>query len=307
MNYHLFTMMWGDHYLKLFERACFKSLNWPGNLSAIHGSTWNIFTRHEHIAQLEDLFKDRPFKLNIYPVPDQIAVSGLGLVSRDSCEMGVQLLHGLRDEVYRDICSNSKMIFAPPDTIWGEWSVSNLLKMGSQKGTCVAVCHPRVLPSILDEIDVLGATRGAISNASLVTLSFQHAHDSWKYAEIGHQKCNSYIGGIAWKKLSPGLFSVTHRLPTVYLADFQSSDFDFYWSQVSFGGWDHRWPAENLIRQERMRFVGSSDAVMVSEVTDWDKNVPPNPKMNAPKDDSYWNNHYHNSINRQFNVIMRGE
>lgn len=167
-----------------------------------------------------------------------------------------------------------------------------------------------MLPNILDEIEILGATRGSVSNASLVTLAFKNAHDSWKCAEIGHEKNNSFIGGIAWAKLSDGLWSAQHRLPTVYLADFNETDWDFFWSQVSFGGWDHRWPAENLIRQERQRYVGSSDACFVVEITDWDKNVPPDvPRENLQgrDQDAYWNGHYHNGINRQISVILRGE
>ncbi len=174
----------------------------------------------------------------------------------------------------------------------------------------MAVAHPRVLPSILDEIDVLGATRGSLENSKLVTLSMEHMHDSWRMCEIGHPKNKSLIGGISWRRLSgTGMYAVQHRLPTHYLADFDENDWSFWYGQVSFGSWDHRWPAENLIRQQRQRYVGSSDACYIIEVTDWDKNIPPDVdrgRVAGVKEDTYASNHYHNGVNRQTSVIFRG-
>lgn len=308
-NFHLFTMMYGSHYIELFRRACFKSINWPLNRAAVEKRVWNIYTKRDHFEELGQLFKDSPFELRLYEITDSMRVAGCGFVKTSQCDGGVILLNGLRDQIAYSIENKSKMLFCPPDTIFGDGSVPSLLAIGSGSGACVSVAHPRVLPSVLDEIDILGATRGAITNAQLVTMAFKHAHDSWKYGEVGHEKNNSFIGGISWRKLSDGLYSVCHRLPTVYLADFNGSDFDFFWGQVSFGGWDHRWPAENLIRQERQRYVGSSDAAFIVEITEWDKNVPPEVSGRPPAghEDAYWNGHYHNGINRQTSVIFRGE
>lgn len=305
-KFHLFTMVWGTHHLGLFKRSCFRSMNWPKNREAITGSTWNIFTKPEHFEELEQLFKDQPYKLQLFAIGDSMRVSGCGFVKTSQCDQGVISLNGLRDQIQYSIQHKSKMLLAPPDTIFGDGSVRSMLEIGTQPGTCVAVVHPRVLPTILDDIETIGATRGSMSNAQMVTLAIKHAHSSWTAAEFNSPICNSYIGGISWRKIGAGVVSVTHRLPTVYLADFNGTDWDFFWSQVSWGGWDHRWPAENLIRQERMRLIGSSDAAFICEITDWDKNVPPK-HDHHPKDDSYWNDHYHNGINRQFSVIFRGE
>lgn len=300
-------MVWGDHHVELFKRALFRSLNWQSNAKVLDSRIWNIYTKEEHFETFDKLFHKHQTKLQLFPIGPSMRVAGCGMVKTSQCDAGVILLNGLREQIYWSLQNKSKMLFCPPDTIFGDGTVPNLLSLGQVPRSCVSVLHSRVLPNILDEIDILGATRGSVSNASLVTLSFKHAHDSWKLAEIGHEKNNSFIGGIAWSKLSDGLWSAQHRLPTVYLADFNETDWDFFWSQVSFGGWDHRWPAENLIRQERQRYVGSSDACYVVEITDWDKNVPPDHQKPVGPDDSYWNWHYHNGINRQVSVILRGE
>lgn len=310
-NFHIFTMVWGSHHVELFKKSCFRSLHWPKNLERIRGKDWFIYTHPSHFDEFQSLFKNSPFNLKLLGIPESASfLPGVKPVMWNECEQGIVLLYGLKFMIRHSIENHSRMLFAPPDTLFGDGTIPNMIEAGSTPGTAVTVAHPRVLPSILEEIDVIGATTGPISNAKLVTLFMRHAHDSWKYAEIGHEHNNSYVGGISWKKLESGLYLMQHRLPTAYFVDFVAPDVDFFWGQVSFGGWDHRWPSENLIRFERMRYVGSSDACFIVEVTDWDKNVPQ--KMDKKNtegypDDHYWNVHYHNSINRQFSVILRGE
>jgi hypothetical protein len=284
-------------------------MNWPLNQASVpRGTKWNIYTKREHFEELDQLFKDSHFTLQLFEMGEAMRVAGCGMVKTSQCDGGVVLLNGLRDQIAYSIQNKSKMLFCPPDTVFGDGTIPGLLGVGSDPGTCVSVAHPRVLPAVIEEIETFGATRGALTNPQLVTLAMRYAHDSFKLAEIGCERNNSFIGGIAWKELSRGLYSIQHRLPTVYLASFNETDWDFWWGQVSFGAWDHRWPAENLIRQERQRYVGSSDACFIVEITDRDKNVPPVAVDNtAQPPDSYWNNHYHNSINRQVNVIWRGE
>lgn len=313
-NFHIFTMVWSAYHVDLFKRACFRSLNWPKNVESLQGRDWYVYTKREHEAEIVQLFEGRPFNLKLIFIEDSIRVAGCGFIKTSQCDNGVLLLDGLRKQIYHSISNKSKLLLAPPDTIFGDGTISNLISIGAQPGTCVSVCHSRVLPEIIEDLEYLVSTRGAINNANLVTMAFKHAHKSWSFAEVGHEKNNSFIGGISWKELSTGLYSVCHRLPTVYFADFLENDWDFFWSQVSFGGWDHRWPAENLIRQERQRIVGSSDACMIVEITEADKNVPPDPNPEILKrilangeSDAFWNSHYHNGINRQTSVVFRGE
>lgn len=308
-NFHIFSMFYGQHYVDLFRRACFRSLNWPKNQLVLTGRTWNVITTTDHFDEVKKIFEGSPFKLQLFGIGEFQGVAGCVNVKTSQCDGGVLMLNGLRDQIVFCLQNNSKLLLAPPDTIFGDGTVDNLLTLGSEPETCVAVAHPRVLPSILEPIEYDGSTDGAISNQKLVSLSMKHAHDSWKFAEIGHKHNNSYMGGIAWKRLSESLISVTHRLPTPYFMGFNRSDWDYWCGTVSFGALDHSWPGDRLIRQERLRVVGSSDACFIAEVTDHDKNVPPvltdETRERLPLNDDYWGDRLHHSVNRLFNVIWK--
>lgn len=305
-NFYIFTMMYGDSYIELFKRACFKSLNYPRNKAALKDKTWVIYTKKEHFDQLIDLFKDTSFRLELAPIEESMRVAGCGFVKTSQCDGGVILLNGLRNQIAHCIQHKSKILLAPPDTIFGDGTVSNILALGQDDGVCVGVAHARVHPTVLDQIEYVGAVSGAPSNASLVSLLKEHAHASWEFAEIGHKNNNSYIGGIAWRRLGDNLYSVQHRLPTPYLLGFNNTDWDYWWGTVSFGALDHSWPGDRLYRQERFRLVGSSDACMILEITDKDKNVPPIVNNEQSTGDAYWGDRVHHSVNRLFNVIWRG-
>lgn len=311
MKFHLYSVFWGQHYLDLFKRCCFKSLQWPLNASAVHGATWNIYTQQEFFPELERLFKGTGFNVNVIPIGSHMRIPGISPVSTGQCGSSVVLLEGLREELMYCEKKQEKMLLCPPDTIFGDGSVANILKIGSQPFTCVSVSHPRVNHSIIEDMEAICATSGPISNPQLVDLMMKHAHESWTRSEVDHPRNCSFGGGISWKrlKLNHNLYAVTHVLPTVYLAGFHRFDWDFWWSQNSFGSWDHRWPGENLIRLDRLRHVGSSDGAMIVEVTDWDKNVPEEAdrsKIPNIQDDSYRTNHYHTGVFRQFSTIFRG-
>lgn len=307
-QFHVFTMMFGQHYIDLFKKACFKSMCWPKNREALAGHAWYIYTKREHFEELTELFKETPFTLQLMEMTDSMRVAGCGFIKTTQCDDGVILLNGLRDQIALCLKSHSRMLFAPPDTIFGDGTVPNLIALGQVEYSCVAVAHPRVLPTILDPIGYTGATDGPLNNRRLVDLAIKHAHESWSLAEIGHKNNNSYVGGISWQKLSDNLISVTHRLPTPYFMSFHPTDWDFWWGTVSFGALDHSWPGDRLIRQERLRVVGSSDAAFIVEVTAHDKNVPPiieSKYQVDPTNGAYWGDKIHHSVNRLFNVIWR--
>jgi hypothetical protein len=307
-NFYLFTMMYGAEYIDMFKRACYRSINYPKNLEAVRGKTWAIYTKREHFEELEKLFRDSPFKLELFIIEDSMRIAGCGFIKTSLCDSGVVLLNGIRNQMLFCIKNKIKMLFCPPDTIFGDGTIPNMLKMGEGEDVCVGVAHARVHPSILDELEYVGATKGAPSNANLVTMLREHAHASWEFAEINHKNNNSYIGGIAWTRLNHDLIAVQHRLPTPYLLSFNSSDWGFWWGTVSFGALDHTWPGERLYRQERFRYCGSSDACMILEITAKDKNVPPIVEKEALENelgDAYCGDRVHHQTNRLFNVIWR--
>jgi hypothetical protein len=94
------------------------------------------------------------------------------------------------------------------------------------------------------------------------------------------------------------------------LANWIPEDYAFFINQPSFGSYDHTWPGERLIRQERQRYVGSSDAAFICEVTDFDKNIPPwtpeHLKVLQVHPDAFYRDNWHNAVDRLTVCIFRG-
>lgn len=307
------TCVWGPKHVDLFIRGTLKSLAWPSNKEALDGSTWEIITSADDAPRIqtavEHLFPN--VQLAVKAIPPTIQMS-TGAVDTSTVDHSLLILMYLQQTIKACLDTKSLFLLAPPDTIFSEHSVRNLIDMGSQEGTCVSVAHPRVLPGILDAL-----TDTPMSSEQMVKEVFtNHLHQSWSHAELGHATQNSLVGGVLWSKLqgnTPDEFLIRcqHRLPTVYVANFTPEDYAFFINQPSFGAYDHTWPGERHIRQERQRMVGSSDAAFICEVTDADKNIPPwNPQMgevvkNIP--DAFFRDQLHNCTNRLFYSVFRGK
>lgn len=282
-----------------FERACLKSLCWPKNKASIQNATWCIFTKVADEPKVRELAgRAGCSHIQIAYIPDSI--------QGNSPQMGAILLQCLFQMI--DLClkDGSQMLTAPPDTIFSEGTIEAMLRVGAFGHSCVAVPHPRVSPSIFGQIK-----DQPLSGAELVSLTLKHGHKAWSEAEIGHERQSSFVGGIAWQKIGDKLYAVQHRLPTIYLANFIASDYAFFQKphdglNPTYGAWDHVWPSE-LIKTERQRTIGSSDAAFILEVTKDDLNIPPQAGINPHEPDSFWRSEHHNSINRQFCYIMRSE
>ncbi len=302
-NLKIFSAVWGKQHLEWFERATCRSLAWPLNKAALQHAHWIIYTTKEDAPRAIEIASQVLPKEQIEFVEMPRHVHG------SSPEMGSVLLSGFLHTMRKCIIDGSRMLIAPPDTIFGEGTIPNLLIAGRQPHTCVAVVHPRVSPSIFAQIGV-----SAVTNPQLVTRAWKHLHDSWTYAEAGLARTNSFVGGVSWYKLptQANAVAVTHRLPTVYLADFLPADLAFFQQPhdnlpPTFGVLDHGWPAECLIDQQRQRLIGSSDACFIIELTDQEKNIPPLMNANPFEADAFWRDLKHNRFNRQVHVIFRGE
>lgn len=293
--------MWGQKYVDLFEKTIIRSFAWPLNKKALNNErvTWSIHTTKEDSTKVIQLCRRLDINdFNLTLLPDEMFEAG--------ADQGLYLLRQFCNEI--DLClkENARLLIAPPDSIFGDGTLPALFKAGQQNETCVAVPHPRVLPSIFEYPSELAPSLGAsLTNAQLVTEAWRNLHKTWSEAELGFEKINSYVGGVQWKKLSPNLYSVQHRLPTNYLIHFTPSDLQFFSQQISFGAIDHLWPTK-LIQEQRERVVSSSDACFIVEVTDPKQNIPPCYPFNKKEPDRFWRNAPHNAFFRQVNIIFRG-
>lgn len=293
----IYTAAWNDKYIDLFEKTVFRSFSWPDNLKTLKNEnvTWSFYTNKESSTKLLQLAKR--LELDNYEVRE---------VPHHS-DMGVSLLKCFSREIEHCLSDNAKLLLAPPDSLFGDGSLKSIFELGSQPESCVAVAHPRVLNTIFEYPEDLNLNE-PVTNSQLVSASFRHLHRSWSEAQYGYDKINSYVGGVMWRQIKKGLYSIQHRLPTNYLMHFTQSDLQFFTDPKRycvFGDIDHLWPMK-LIEEQRQRVVGSSDLAFICEVTDKQMNIPPNYPLDRNEPDRFWRNAYHNKIFRQFNVVFRG-
>lgn len=296
----IFTAVWDKSYLDLFEKTMVRSLCWPDNNKALldEKPVWSIHTLSKDKEQALEIAKKtgvEEFEITLFEkrpnAPDT--------------DMGYIILQNFIREIEVCLETDSRLLLCPPDTLMGDGSLRSIFLAGIQDGTCVAVAHPRVLPTILEPPEELCTViNKPLSNAELVSAAWRHLHRSWVDAEAGLPKNNTYVGGVSWREIKRGLYSVQHRLPTNYLLDFNKSDLKFYKEQISFGVLDHVWPS-NLIGEQRERYIASSDQAFLVEITERENNVPPTYPTNKREPDRFWRSAPHNQIFRQFPSTFR--
>ncbi len=291
---HLFSSVWGDHYIDWMDRALVRSLSWPKNKEALHGAVWHIYTKKLEQEKVLRICDKVGIPIIFHDIPQWIIGS--------PPNMGLILLKALLDRIRDCLTQNAQLMMAPPDTIFSEGSVANMRQL-ARFGGCVAVPHARVTPKIFD---VLGDK--PMSGNEMVSNIFKYPHKSWEYSEVGLPHQSTHIGGIAWEKVDD-VYVVQHMLPTIYLANFVENDYEFFTkshdgTEPVYGAWDHLWPMK-LVKEERQRTPGSSDVACMVEVTREDQNVPALVPVSTDVPDSFWRGALHNQHNRQIYYVMR--
>lgn len=304
MNIKLFTMAWGDKHVKLFEKTAFQSLHWPKNQAALNNAEWFVYTKPEHFGFFDNLFRSSPYRLKLVQIPEEMTILGIGQVKTKDIAGNFLLLRGLTEQIYLSLQDRRRMLLAPPDTIFGDGSISGMISAGRIPASAVVFGHVRVNPEILDDIT------GPTSNPKLVNLAIKHMHKCWTRSEAGSPEQATFKTGVIWRKIDENLLEVKHQLPTPYLVDFTPDDWQYWSGTISFGSYDHQWPECNFIRQERQRYIGSSDACFIVELTDKDVNqgeITSQEVLNQVGEEYYFNWRLHNSHNRQQILYFRGE
>src|ERR1044072_2595786 len=119
MRLQILTIVWGEKHIDLFKETVFNALSLRENLEALKYSeaTWNIFTDDESIEKINAL--DIPIQTKVRSKKDLRAyidpVQAATIWQIEEC-----------------ISSKSKLLLAPPDTIFGDKSVDRLLRAGSE-------------------------------------------------------------------------------------------------------------------------------------------------------------------------------
>lgn len=285
----LFTLCWGEPYFTWLEHALLKSLLWPLNHAAVlaHGTEWNIYTRDGDREKLAPIVE----RLGL---PIQFHSFSMNNSSGES------LQPALLDHLRNCLQTGRAAFVAPPDTVFGEGSVAAICAIGAVPGTCVAVPHVRINGGAYAQ---LGGHPW--SNEDLVDFSWQNLHRTWLDADASLGNTNSFMGGVSWRRLRKGLYAVTHRLPTCYLANVDASDVAWLAQQWETGTWDHTLPTK-WVKEQRQRTIASSDAAFIVELTKETDNIPPCQPSNPSEPDKFWRDLEHNYVARNVVTIFRG-
>ena len=291
MALEILSTVWGRPYLETFKQTALRSLSWDKNKASLikEETIWNIYTDKEFVQELFDHCHDLNPKIT-YNIQSRE-------VLRDYIDENQSAIMW---QMRRSIDWGCKVLLAPPDTLFGDGTVAGLLSAAEDPGSVVVVPHPRVTPSILDDLEPMYLS---LDNAPLVSLAWAHLHESWIHAEIGHSNQSSWMGGIWWKKVN-GLITGKHLLPSPYMLHFTEEDMEYFDKACSFGHFDWRWPGDMLVPQGRQRYIASSDLAFIVEITAPEKNVPPiydgQPKTGFHRNDP------HNKANSQIVFTFRG-
>jgi hypothetical protein len=276
----LTTYLFGDTYLGFFKRMV-KSLTWPRNKDALKGAVWSIYTTRD-AHEIQEAASPLGLEIEICKGPDGGSTS-------------TNLVKTLIMSMEKCVASGDALLTAPADTIFGEGSIETLVSLGYESYNAISVCHPRVTESF-------PALQEPTSNSKLVGLAFKHMHPVWKKANMHDKGNNSFNTGVTWREISRGLYAVTSRIPSPYFVRPKASDISFL---SGCEDWDHVWPRQ-LVREERHRLVGSSDAAFMVELTlgtfEGRHGV-----HEDPEPDAYRSDMEHHKANRNSVVIWRSD
>lgn len=302
---HIITSVWGPGHIEWMERALIRSLCWPRNNSVLKNAVWHIFTRPDDIEKVVNLASQVGVKeIRIGELPRELVGTPR--------QMGLILLQVFLHVMDECLKADASLLTAPPDTIFSDGTIPNLIQLAKHGNRCVAVPHARVNPSIF------GALNDQTTSApELVNLLGKHGHEAWKGAEIGANNQSTFVGGIAWERMSGSekTWTMYHMLPTIYLANFVKSDHEFFQTyperykepgEAVYGCFDHIWPDE-LVSSERQVTPGSTDLGCILEVTKEQANIPAKVESNPNDPLAFWRNIKHNRHNRMIAYTLRGE
>lgn len=282
----IFTAVWGDHYMRCMKEGLRRSLAFPSNAEAVKDATWIIPTLKENETFCREVAGDIRTEFVFADIEHN--ENGIDFIQRGLC-------YAIKACLER----NESFLMALPDSVFAEGTIKNMVDVGNAPALCVCFAHMRVLPSFLDEMD-----GWLLTPEKMVSMAYRHAHPTWSNAKAGLEMSNSFHGGIVWKRLTDKLVAVQHRLPTASYVNFVPEDLE-YFKKDRYDGWDHRWPET---WNQRMRYLGSSDAAFMVEVTQPKSNLARINRTNFfHHTDSYREDRTHHRINRQILAIFREE
>ena len=273
-----FSVAWGD-YVDLFFSYAVPSLLQGRNIPALYEEgyvmEWDLYIKKGDAASALDPYQDvvkslkKYSKLNVIPLDDTPDIVSQALLQN----------------VRKAVEERSLLVMAPSDTVFGDSSLFNAVKLITGKGICLAAPCPRVdMDKMLEshELDML-KQGGIIENDQLVDMSFRFGHPALSEA-FDEKDVNVTLSGLSIRQLSDRHYGVISNLPAPYLCLMDEDDLKFFENDKTYSNWDRSF-LQRLVQQSRIKFVGSSEAFFCLELTPKQHTVFPRP--NSRNNDWY--------------------
>jgi len=275
---YVWVPVWGDKHCNMFFDYTLPSLLQKNNLPSMtdYEVILLIYTLVESEGKIQKVLLENYSDVN-YRI---ISSSDIGY------ETGDVMLAFLQDVLKKCVNEDALLVVAQPDLIFSDGSIANAVALANGKGVSIAAAHPRVSTQGISKTGIkekLVSGEG-INSKMLVKYSLDNQHSTLKYANDINDT-NTTSSGISTRVLEANSMAVIHNLPAVYVAAPTKSDEKFFNRQISFNTIDKVWPAI-LLREMRLKYIGSSDIFFCAELTD-DDDRPAKPQINLKYNDTY--------------------
>jgi hypothetical protein len=288
-RFRLFSIVFSEPYLTYFERGCVRSLMWPDNRASLGKvEAWDIWTQEPFREQVEAIVKPCGIPIEWHT---DVTYGG----KKDN-----SLAQVLIGEMHLCLSRGVGMLWAAPDCIFGDGSIRTLTALATVPG--ISPCLMPIRVKAKEFLAEMGDE--PISNAGLVRMGMRHAYEGFLQANAELSDTNSVNSGVSWRKIGPGLYAITTRVPSAFILQPTKRDIQWFGDKPKFGNYDHQF-GHILLQEGRQRIIGSSDAAFVVELTHDPASSAKTQRSNPAEPDRYFQNLPHYLVNRNTLCIWR--
>jgi len=269
---NFFCPVWGDRIGQL-SSCIIPTFLQPGNIPRIHEDGYImelvLYTRTDEDIKEINSHQEKLDRLRKYMSITVKQIKGQAGLDRNDT-----LIVALRQHLEKCYEENAWFFLTPPDTFFGNHSLANAMKLVEGKDVCLACPHTRVnRDSVLSSKLFKRFSNGEINfeNAQLVDFAFRYGHKCFVNS-FDHRDENTTRDGLSIRAITDNSYAVVMNLPSPLVISVKKNDIKFFKRYQNYNEIDKLWP-RMLIKENRIKVVGSSDLVFSLELTELDKSV----------------------------------
>lgn len=279
----LFSMVYGEAYIRRYVELMLPSLLQPGSVPALvakYDVRFSLYTTPDSLDQLKAAIVTAmrsagpaaEAMLGLFEI-ERIDENPDGLFDEATRQDPVRLRRLLNRRtqakcLVREIstCLEMDAVMVPcgADCFYGDGSIANMVGAALAHNTSVSALCLRV--DELEFKELMSVEPLPIANERLAAMAIQTLHEAARASVRGSRRQLSYLFGIDIVPLSPRQFAITYRTPSVLATRFNKSDLAYFMMMGDFREWDQGW-TQKLISERRFQFLGSTDLALLVEPT----------------------------------------